>query len=68
MITGTVKWFSDSKGIGSIIPDSGGQDVLAHFSAIVGVGRKTLRQGQRVSFDKTDQTNGNHVSNIKSLD
>jgi CspA family cold shock protein len=68
LITGTVKWFSDSKGIGFIIPDSGGKDVFAHFSVIVGAGRNTLRQGQRVSFDKTDQPEGNQVSNIKSLD
>ncbi|HUH92225.1 MAG TPA: cold-shock protein [Casimicrobiaceae bacterium] len=65
---GTVKWFSDTKGIGFIIPDSGRRDVFAHFSAIVGAGRKTLRQGQRVSFDVTDQPEGSRVSNIKSLD
>jgi CspA family cold shock protein len=68
VITGTVKWFSDSKGIGFIIPDFGGKDVFAHFSAIVGAGPKTLRQGQRVCFDKTDQPDVNQVSNIKSLD
>jgi CspA family cold shock protein len=68
VITGTVKWFSVSKGSGFIIPDSGGKDLFAHFSAIVGVGQKTLRQGQRVSFDKTDQPDGNEVSNINSLD
>jgi CspA family cold shock protein len=63
VITGTVKWFSDSKRIGFIVPDSGGSEVFAHFSAIVGIGHKTLSQGQRVSFDMT----GNQVSNIKSL-
>ncbi len=68
MITGTVKWFSDSKGIGFIVPDSGGNDVFAHLSAIAGAGQKTLRQGQRVSFDKTDRPDGNQVSNIESLD
>lgn len=63
MITGTVKWFSDSKRIGFIISDAGGREVFAHLSAIVGIDHKILTQGQRVSFDMT----GNQVSNIKSL-
>jgi CspA family cold shock protein len=50
MATGTVKWFNDSKGFGFINPDDGGDDLFAHFSAIVESGYKSLKEGQRVSF------------------
>ena len=48
-ITGTVKWFNESKGFG-FIEREGGPDVFAHFSAISGSGFKTLAEGQRVEF------------------
>ena len=50
MVTGTVKWFNESKGFGFITPDSGDKDVFVHFSAIVGDGFRTLSEGQVVSF------------------
>src|SRR5947207_4501879 len=53
MATGTVKWFNDAKGFGFITPDGGGEDLFAHFSAIKMQGFKTLKEGQKVSFEVT---------------
>ena len=52
-ITGTVKWFNESKGFGFIERQTG-TDVFAHFSAIESSGYKTLAEGQRVEFIVTD--------------
>ena len=57
--TGTVKWFNDAKGFGFITPDGGGEDLFAHFSAINMPGFKTLKEGQKVSFEiVTDKRTG----------
>ena len=67
MATGTVKWFNDAKGFGFIKPDNGGEDLFAHFSAINMPGFKTLKEGQKVSFDITDGNKGKkQASNIQA--
>ncbi|HZP86491.1 MAG TPA: cold-shock protein [Burkholderiales bacterium] len=65
MATGTVKWFNESKGFGFITPEGGGEDLFAHFSAIQGKGFKTLKEGQRVTFDITQGQKGKQASNIR---
>lgn len=64
MATGIVKWFNDSKGFGFITPDNGGEDLFAHFSAISSKGFKSLREGQRVSFEVTTGPKGKQAANI----
>jgi len=66
METGTVKWFNDAKGFGFITPDGGGEDLFAHFSAINMPGFKTLKEGQKVSFEVTQGPKGKQASNIQS--
>jgi CspA family cold shock protein len=63
-----VKWFNDSKGFGFITPEAGGEDLFAHFSAIQGSGFKTLKEGQKVSFDITTGPKGQQASNIRAAD
>ena len=65
MATGTVKWFNDAKGFGFITPDEGGDDLFAHFSAIVASGYKSLKEGDKVTFDVTEGPKGKQASNIQ---
>jgi CspA family cold shock protein len=51
VITGTVKWFNDSKGFGFITPQDGSRDVFVHHSSIQGNGFKSLAEGQQVQFE-----------------
>ena len=64
MATGTVKWFNESKGFGFIARD-GGKDVFVHFRAINGTGRKTLVEGQKVTFEVTEGRKGLNAVNVK---
>ena len=68
MATGTVKWFNDAKGFGFVTPEDGGKDLFAHFSAIQEQGFKTLKEGQRVSFDVTTGPKGLLATNIRSAE
>ncbi len=65
MATGTVKWFNDAKGYGFITPDDGGEDLFAHFSAIIGHGFKSLKEGQKVQFEVVAGPKGKQASNIQ---
>ncbi|MED5412623.1 MAG: cold shock domain-containing protein CspD [Pseudomonadota bacterium] len=67
MSTGQVKWFNNAKGFGFILPDDGGDDLFAHYSAIGMDGYKTLKAGQLVSFDTIEGPKGLHAANIKPL-
>lgn len=64
MATGIVKWFNDAKGFGFITPDEGVDELFAHFSAIVASGFRTLKEGQKVSFDVVDGPKGKQAQNI----
>lgn len=67
MSTGQVKWFNNAKGFGFILPDDGGGDLFAHYSAITMEGYKTLKAGQAVSFDIIEGPKGLHAANITAV-
>jgi cold shock protein len=66
MAAGTVKWFNDAKGFGFITPADGSDDLFAHFSAINMNGFKSLKEGQKVTFDVVQGPKGKQASNIQS--
>ena len=51
MPTGTVKWFSTTKGYGFIAPEDGSKDAFVHISAVERAGLGALHEGQRVSYE-----------------
>ncbi len=63
LVTGTVKWFNDAKGFGFIARE-GETDVFVHYRAINGEGRKTLYDGQQVTFEITDGEKGPQADNV----
>jgi CspA family cold shock protein len=66
-ITGTVKWFSGSKGYGFIAHD-GGEDVFVHFTAIQADGFRSLDEGQQVEFEIEQGPKGLQAANVVPVD
>ena len=66
-MTGTVKWFNDSKGFGFVARDDGEKDVFVHHSAILGQGFKNLVEGEKVEFDVVQGDKGPRAENLVKL-
>ena len=63
MANGTVKWFSEKKGYG-FIEQQDGPDVFVHYSGINTTGFKTLKEGDRVTFDIEQGNKGPAAINV----
>ena len=66
MPNGKVKWFNDTKGYG-FITQEGGDDVFVHFSAIVGDGYRSLKEGDLVQFEITRGPKGLQAANVQKV-
>ena len=62
---GTVKWFNDEKGFGFITPDDGGADLFVHYKAIEGGGFKTLKEGQKVTYEAVQGQKGMQAEKVQ---
>ncbi len=60
---GVVKWFDDRKGYGFIAREDG-KDVFVHFSNITQEGFKSLKEGDKVSFDVQESERGPQAINV----
>lgn len=61
---GTVSWYDDTKGFGFVAPDSGGEDVFVHVSAL-GSGLTELSEGARVTYDVVEGDKGPNARNVQ---
>lgn len=62
-VTGTVKWFNNTKGYGFLAQENGA-DVFVHFSAIQGEGYRSLEEGQTVEFSIEKGPKGLQAANV----
>lgn len=65
-ISGTVKWFNNTKGYGFLARDNG-PDVFVHHSAIAGEGYHSLDEGQKVEFTVEQGPKGPQAVNVTVL-
>ena len=63
MSNGTVKWFNDQKGFG-FIEQEDGPDVFVHHSAINASGFRSLKEGDKVTFDIEQGQKGPAAANV----
>lgn len=64
---GSVKWFNDQKGFGFIARENG-PDVFVHQKAINAPGRRTLHEGDRVSFVVTQGAKGPQAEDVTVIE
>jgi CspA family cold shock protein len=63
-MTGTVKFYNDSKGFGFITNDETGKDVFVHVSNLNGV---ELREGDKVEYDEEEGQKGMVAANLQVI-
>jgi CspA family cold shock protein len=68
MEQGTVKWYSESRGIGIIVCDHGAREIAVTHFAIACDGFKMLYEGQRVRFEIVETAKGPAASGVANED
>ena len=67
MTTGTVKWFNEEKGFGFIAPEGGGEDLFVHATEVRKANMPTLRNDQKVSFERKENRGRWSAVNLKEI-
>lgn len=65
MATGTVKWFSEEKGYGFIVPDSAGPDIFVHASALSR--DESVAEKDRVTYEVGNNKGRTCATNVKVM-
>lgn len=67
-VTGTVTWFSPSKGFGFIKPADNSDDIFVHVSVVQRFGRDNLREGATVTCEVAPGKKGRQVAVLLEVD
>lgn len=65
MATGTVKWFNSTKGYGFIKQDDNDSDIFVHISAVQQAGLRTLKEGQRLTYEVATNRDRKNAINLQ---
>lgn len=65
MNKGTVKFFNEAKGFGFITPNDGSKEVFVHLNGLNG---RSLREGDKVSYDVEEGRKGLNAVNVSIED
>lgn len=64
MKTGKIKWFNATKGYGFIEPNEGGDDVFVHITAVERAGLQSLKEGQVLSYELSENKGKTSAVNL----
>ncbi len=67
MPNGRVKWFDDKKGYGFIEQDEKGPDIFVHHSNILASGFKSLKEGDRVTYEVEQGKRGPSAAKVQII-
>ena len=63
LVTGTVKWFNDTKGFGFINEEGADKEHFVHVSGLI----DEIREGDHVEFDLEQGKKGLNAVNVKVI-
>ncbi len=64
-VSGTVKWFDETKGFGFVSSSDGGKDVFVHISVLRPAGIMALAEGQTINMRVVDTPKGREAISIE---
>ena len=62
---GVVKWYNSTKGFGFVTPDTGGEELFLHRSALEQIGLSEIVEGTRVRVQVAQGTRGPQVRTLQ---